>query len=105
MEIKKEYNMNFKALLFACCATLFAAAPALAGDNAEMSEGEIRRIDGERVTLKHGPIDNLGMSPMTMVFEATDASTLEGLTAGDKVKFRAERQDGNYVVTEVVKAE
>ncbi len=70
-----------------------------------MSEGEIRRIDGERVTLKHGPIDNLKMPPMTMVFQATDASTLEGLAAGDKVQFRAEQQDGNYVVTKVVKAD
>lgn len=73
----------------------------------DFSEGEVRRIDqaGQRITLRHGPIDNLKMPPMTMVFRVTVAEQLELLAPGDKVRFRAEQQDSGYVVTELEKVE
>ena len=51
-----------------------AAAPAAKSNNAEMSEGEIRKIDkaNKKITLKHGPLKNLDMPAMTMAFEVTD---------------------------------
>lgn len=65
------------------------------------SEGEIREIDVDqgRVTLKHGPIENLGMPAMTMVFRVTESAGLGNLRAGDTVKFKADRLDGLFVLT------
>lgn len=76
--------------------------PASATASAELlSEGEVRKVDAEqgKVTLRHGPLTNLDMPAMTMVFTATDKKMLEGLKQGDKVRFTADRKDGAFVVT------
>ena len=72
-----------------------------------MSQGEVRKIDAARqkITLRHGPIANLGMPPMTMVFKVQDAAQLEGLKVGDKVSFVAEQQGGQFVASELQPAQ
>ncbi|MCM2250741.1 MAG: copper-binding protein [Ramlibacter sp.] len=69
----------------------------------ELADGEVRKVDKEnkKVTLKHGPIDSLDMPPMTMVFQVADASMLDKLQPGDKVRFRVARQSGRMTVTEI----
>jgi Cu(I)/Ag(I) efflux system periplasmic protein CusF len=67
-------------------------------------EGEVRKFDNDskKITLKHGPIKNLDMPGMTMVFQVKDASLLDKLAllaVGDKIVFTAEQQQGAYVVT------
>jgi Cu/Ag efflux protein CusF len=42
--------------------------------------------------------------PMTMVFRVPDAAMLKGLKAGDKVKFDADKVNGQYTVTSIQKA-
>lgn len=68
-----------------------------------MSEGEVKKVDKDtgRLTIKHGPLENLGMPGMTMVFGVKDASVLEALKAGDKIKFVAEKIEGRFVVTQL----
>ena len=68
-----------------------------------MSDGVVRRIDlsNGKITLKHGPIANLDMPPMTMVYTVRPPSLLKGLNVGDTVKFHAEEVDGNYIVTAI----
>jgi len=70
-------------------------------------DGEVRKIDREqsKITLKHGPIANLEMPGMTMVFRVSDPKMLEVLKEGDKVKFVADKINGAYTVTamEIVK--
>lgn len=46
------------------------AAAAPAGQAAEFIDGDARRVDREakKLTLRHGPIANLDMPEMTMVF-------------------------------------
>jgi Cu(I)/Ag(I) efflux system protein CusF len=80
--------------------------PARARDAAELSEGEITRLDASalKVTLRHGELKNLDMPPMTMVFRVKDADVLAPLKAGDKVRFRAERIQGVFYLTHVEKA-
>lgn len=78
--------------------------PAQAGSTegaTPQSEGEVRKIDlvQGKVTLRHGPLVNLDMPAMTMVFTMGDKKLLEGLKEGDKVQFSADRTDGGYVVT------
>jgi Cu/Ag efflux protein CusF len=76
---------------------------AVAGQEMAMSEGEVKKVDKDagRLTIKHGPLENLGMPGMTMVFGVKDASALDLLKAGDKIKFVAERLDGRFVVTQL----
>ena len=81
-----------------------SAAPVMtAGAAKDMADGEVRKIDkaGMKVTLKHGAIKNLDMPGMTMVFQVKDASLLDKLAVGTKVKFSAENVNGAIVVTAV----
>jgi Uncharacterized conserved protein len=75
------------------------AAPA----SALQSEGEVRKVDLEqgKVTLRHGPLLNLDMPAMTMVFTAADPKLLDGLKQGDKVRFTADKKDGTFIVTAI----
>ncbi len=85
-------------------ATLGAAAQTA---STEMAQAEVRKVDldAKKITLKHGPIKNLDMPPMTMVFQVRDAALLDKLKAGDQVRFSAEQQQGAYVVTAVEKVD
>lgn len=69
----------------------------------DMSEAEVRKVDkdAKKVTLKHGPIKNLDMPGMTMVFQVRDPALLDKLIAGEKIKFTAEQIQGAFVVTRV----
>lgn len=64
-------------------------------------QGEVRRVDtdAKKLTLRHGPIPNLEMPEMTMVFQVVDESVLQGLKTGDTVRFKADRIGGQYTVT------
>lgn len=75
-------------------------ARAAAGD-AAMADGEIRRVDrsAAKLTIRHGEIPGLDMPPMTMVFQVRDASLIDQVKAGDRVRFSVEKIDGAYVVT------
>ena len=48
------------------------------------------------MTLRHGPMPNLDMPAMTMVFKVADPKMLDGLKEGDKVKFAADKVNGAY---------
>ncbi len=66
-------------------------------------EGEVRKVDkaAGKITIKHGPIPNLEMPAMTMVFRAKDPSALDKLKVGDTLKFKAEKIDGNFTITDL----
>jgi len=55
----------------------------------------------KRVLLKHGPIDNLGMSDMTMEFGVANPRMLTIFKRGKQVMFSAVRVKDDYVVTHV----
>jgi Cu(I)/Ag(I) efflux system periplasmic protein CusF len=65
------------------------------------TEGEIRRVDREakKLTIRHGPIQNLDMPAMTMVFQVNDPAVLDRVKPGEKVRFTAEKIGGAYTVT------
>lgn len=74
-----------------------AAQTVLAG----VANGEVRKVDPAtgRVTLKHGPIEALGMPGMTMVFRVRDPGWLARLRVGDRIRFVAQRVDGALTLT------
>ena len=92
-----------KAILGAFALSLVSMA-ALADGN--MVKAEVVKVDkpAGKMTLKHGPIKNLDMDSMTMVFRVADPAMLSGLKAGDKVKFDADRVNGSITVTKLQKA-
>ena len=70
---------------------------------ADMTDGEVRRVDieGGRLTLRHAEIKSLDMPPMTMVFVVKDKALLTNVKAGDRVKFKAINDAGKFAVTEI----
>ena len=73
--------------------------------NAQSVNGEVTKIDKDqgKITLRHGPIKNLDMDGMTMVFRVQDRKMLETVKVGDKVKFDADRVNGQLTVTKMQK--
>jgi Cu/Ag efflux protein CusF len=90
--------------LIAMATALLVSTGALA--QAPASAGEVTKIDKAqaKITLRHGEIKNLDMPPMTMVYRVRDPKLLDSVAVGDKVRFAAEKIDGNYTVTAIVKA-
>ena len=78
-----------------------AAAPADA--QGALSEGTVKKVDkaAGKITISHGPLENLGMPSMTMVFRAADPSLLDDVKAGDKIRFAADRVEGVFMVTKL----
>ncbi len=68
------------------------------------ASGEVRRLDAEagKITIKHGEISDLELPAMTLVYKI-DPALLANIKPGDKVKFTAKRDGGDYVVTKISK--
>jgi len=69
----------------------------------ELTEGEVRKVDKEskKLTIKHGPLKNLDMPAMTMVFSVADDAVLDKVQPGQKVQFQADKIDGKFTVTKI----
>lgn len=83
--------------------SLLMAASVFAQTTLPTTEAEVRKvdIDAKKITLKHGEIKNLGMPPMSMVFQVKDPSMLEKLKAGDRVQFTADNINGAMTVMSI----
>ena len=101
--------MNRIFAMFVATSIALGATPALADKDhakhqagtAEMIDGEVRKVDkdAKKITIKHGPLTNLDMPAMTMVFQVKDPAMLDKVKAGDKVKFQAEKLGGAFTIT------
>jgi Cu(I)/Ag(I) efflux system protein CusF len=70
----------------------------------DLTDGEVRKVDkaNARLTLRHAEIKNLDMPGMTMVFDVKDPTWIDAFQPGDKVRFKALREGGRFIVTEIV---
>ena len=94
--------------LLSAAVLAFASMAAMAQTaTKDMTEAEVRKVDkdAKKLTLKHGPIKNLDMPGMTMVFQVKDPAMLDKLAVGDKIKVSVEQQQGAFVVTAIEKAD
>ena len=68
-----------------------------------MSHGEVKKVDAStgKLTIKHGPLENLGMDAMTMVFRVKDPAMISQVKVGDKIDFVAEDLNGALTVTKL----
>ena len=87
--------------IFSTVAFLAFALPA----HAQQVNGTVKKVDeaAGKLTIDHGAIKNLDMDAMSMVFRAGDPAMLKGLKAGDKIKFDADRVNGQITVTKLQK--
>jgi Cu/Ag efflux protein CusF len=77
------------------------AAGTTSADNGQaVTSGVVRKVDKDagKVTIRHGPIVNLGMPQMTMIFRVKDPAMLDRLKEGDEIRFVADKVDGAYTV-------
>lgn len=83
------------------------AVSAAAFAQAAPTEGSVEKIDqaAGKITLNHGAIKNLDMEAMKMVFRVKDAGMLNGLKVGQKIRFEADRVNGQITVTKIEQAE
>lgn len=67
---------------------------------AKMSEGKIKKVDkaAGKITIAHGPLENLNMPAMTMPFVVKDKAILNQVKAGDKIHFVADDVDGTLTL-------
>jgi len=79
------------------------AAPDTVAQAQSLADGEVRKVDKDtkKLTIRHGPIANLDMPTMTMVYQVADPAMLDQVKAGDKIKFNAEKLGGAYTVTKI----
>ncbi|NMG73801.1 copper-binding protein [Aromatoleum diolicum] len=84
-----------------------AAANVAPASAMKMSDGTVRKVDkaAGKITIAHGPLENLGMPAMTMAFRVGDAAMLDKVKAGDKIRFVAERVDGVFSVKQLEMAQ
>jgi len=85
--------------------TLLASLAFAVAQTTPMVAGTVSKVDVDtgKITLDHGPIPNLDMGAMKMVFKAADPTLLKTVKAGDKVKFTADRVNGQLTVTSIQK--
>jgi Cu/Ag efflux protein CusF len=57
-----------------------------------------------KLTIKHDAITNLDMGAMTMVFKANEPAMLKTVRPGEKIKFSADKVNGQLTVMKVEEA-
>jgi Cu/Ag efflux protein CusF len=73
------------------------AAPAWA----QSIDGEVRKVDKaqQKISLAHGEIKALELPAMTMAYRVADRAMLEQVQVGDKVRFSADKLNGQLTIT------
>jgi Cu/Ag efflux protein CusF len=111
-----EMKNGFASMAMVCMMMISASAyaadeasevQASANVNAQaaLSHGEVRKVDvaAGKLTIKHGPLENLGMDAMTMVFKVKDPAMLSQVEPGDTIDFIADEVAGALTVVKLEK--
>jgi len=80
---------------------------ALSYAQSALVDGQVTKVDeaAGKISIKHGPLKKFDMDEgMTMVFRAQDPAVLKTVKPGDKVKFDAEKINGQFTVTKIEKS-
>ena len=99
----RKTTLTIAGLFFLSIAPL---APAALAQSAPV-DGQVTKVDESagKITIKHGPIKKFDMDDgMTMVFRASDPAMLKTVKARDKIKFEADKVNGQFTVMKIEKA-
>ncbi|MFA5664478.1 copper-binding protein [Castellaniella sp.] len=85
-------------------ATGLAAQVVVAQPVQAQASGKVVRVDVAKgkIAIQHGAIAALELPAMTLVYQI-DPALLAGVSAGDTVKFTAERNDKQYRIVQLGK--
>lgn len=95
---------RFLAAAGACCLFVPAAvAEAPARLSLGANEGEVLGVDREagEIIIRHGPLPELDMPPMSMAFNVADPQFFSKVRKGDRVRFRAGLVQGRFAITSI----
>lgn len=93
-------------LVAALAAMLNLSIASHAWAQSELTDGVVTKVDASasKITIKHGPMKKFDMEDgMTMVYGVKDQALLTAAKPGDKIKFDADRINGQFVVTKIQK--
>jgi Cu/Ag efflux protein CusF len=100
MPVKRTLSLVLTTILAGAAAAQDIDAPPSAF---RPNEGIVRSIDkaaGE-IIIRHGPLPEMDMPPMTMAFEVRDPGLLDTVRTGDRVIFKVELLKGRFTVTAI----
>lgn len=85
---------------------VIAGSTAFAQESPVSADGVVQQVKPEegKVKIAHDPIAALGWPKMTMFFRVKDKAVLEGIAAGDKVRFEMEKDAQGLAITRIEKA-
>ena len=94
-----------KVLSIAATLALILSHPSLSQD--VLADGQVVKIDegAGKITVTHGPIQGIGIneSGRTDEFAVKDGLVFNALKEGDKIRFAAERVNGEPTITRLEK--
>ena len=101
-----KYMIIAASIVLALPLAAQAQVPVEVANIQPMTAGVVKKIDVEqgKITISHGPLLNLDMPTMTMVFRVADPKMLSTVKPGDNIKFVAERLNGAFTVVRVEQA-
>ncbi|KYC18848.1 hypothetical protein WM94_19190 [Pseudomonas sp. ABFPK] len=65
------------------------------------ADGRIVQIEGNQLTIAHGPFLTLGMPGMTMTFPVSDPTLIVGLKLGQRIRFGVRERDEGMVIEQI----
>ena len=97
-----QFLIDSEASLKGIEATTASDSPA-ASQPPELHEadGRIVQIEGNQLTIAHGPFVTLGMPGMTMTFPVADPTLITGLKVGERIHFGIRERDDGMVIEQI----
>ena len=83
-----------------------ASASIAAIAQSTMVDGQVKKVDeaAGKITIQHGALKKFDMEDgMTMVFRANDPGMLKQVKPGDRIKFEADKINGQFTVMKIEK--
>ena len=76
------------------------ASPSAASAEMQMIDAQVKKVDkaAGKVTLSHGPLTNLNMPAMTMVFRVKEAAWMDQMRTDGKIRFTADSINGTLTI-------
>lgn len=101
----KRFRSTLLLASLACLVSVNNFASAEESKSLPMINGQVKKVDEStgKMTITHDAITNLDMGAMTMVFKASDPAMLKEMKPGEKIKFSADKVNGQLTVMKMEK--
>ena len=102
--MSRRQFLHCAGLYLILSATLaFGERPAPKAERFGPNEGEVLRVDRKagEIIIRHGPLPELDMPPMSMAFNVADAAFFDKVRKRDRVRFKAGLVDGRFAITAI----